>query len=155
MVTLLNFAKCNTKVFPRSVHVWRGSCPRCEPTLAGQWNRRILNGLSVCEGRPSFRSSWCWVTQEFKKLVSVTTANCDSCPPGEWGLCKGICQVEIIVCFRPYQLCAPLGNEPWEPIAILPQSGRQAFFAFSWPVYEREPVAEGVYLLFSICLLRT
>lgn len=63
--------------------------------------------LSVFRGRLSFRSSWCWVYTECKKLVSIPTAYCGSCPPGEGGLCKGMCQVESTVCFRSYQLCTP------------------------------------------------
>lgn len=65
------------------------------------------DGLSIWKGR---QESLVLGVLAYKKLVSVPAAYCWLMSAQRWGLCKGICQWKV-VCFRSYQLCAPLGSQ--------------------------------------------
>lgn len=115
------------------------------------WNRAFSEmDCQFAKGGRALGISDIGCTQECKKLsLFLQLTGIMGALPGNLpgGKC---CMLQVLSA-----LCTLGKSEPWEPTAWVPCSGREAFFAVSWSASEREPAAEGVYLLSLPCAFCT
>lgn len=152
MVKLLSFATCNTRLFTCCIRVWWGPCPHCEPLLRANWTEGFWTpdwnsafsemDCQFAKGGRALGISDIGFTQECKKLflfLQLTVVN--------GGSAREFARWKVLYASGLISYVHLGKSEPWEPTTWVPCSGREAFFAVSWSASEREPAAEGVYLL--------